>query len=153
MPHGSCPFWPENACDGPREAAPLLRLRDELLSAGLRERVETGLAVVVGGSPVGDDPAALLQTLEGRIERPVIDEQHVVGLLFDGTRNTLPVLYAEHERAQNQEINGSLQACASLLYTFSSRHATGVWAHSGRMSTQACQGLSLTARRARRSAG
>ena len=39
----------------------------------------------------------------------MIDQQRLVGLRFDRPRNPLPVLRAEHQRAQDQQIERPLQ--------------------------------------------
>src|SRR4051812_13410989 len=48
----------------------------ELFSSGGAEPVELGAAVVLGRSPRGLDPAAVLQPMEGGIERTLIDLEH-----------------------------------------------------------------------------
>ena len=51
-----------------------------------RQRVEARPAVVVGRAPFGVDEPALLEPLQRRIQRAVIDDQHVVGLAAGSAR-------------------------------------------------------------------
>src|SRR5439155_21259588 len=91
----------QNPSDGRGQAPPLIGLRRQLPPAFLAECVKPRAAVVVRASPLGVDPSAVLETLQGGIERSVIDEQRVVRLLPDGAGDALSVLRAEDERAQD----------------------------------------------------
>src|SRR5438046_1586256 len=74
-------FGPEHAHDGLGDPPPLALLPRELLAPFLRQRVEAGAPVAVGGSPFRVDEAARLEALQRRIERPVVHDEDVVGLL------------------------------------------------------------------------
>ena len=54
------------------------RSRCELPSSGLRERIELRAPVVLARTPLGGDPAFLLQLVERRIERAVADAEDVL---------------------------------------------------------------------------
>ena len=114
---------PEHAPDRGHDPAPAAGGACELGAARARERVETGPAVVVGGPPLRVDPAPRLQALQRRIERSVLDEQHVVGGLLDGPRDALAVLRAEHERAQDQEVQRALEQ-GHAVDVVTGRHST-----------------------------
>jgi len=48
-------------------------------------------------TPLGADEAARLEALQRRVERAVIDDRHVVGLLLNEAGDSLPVLAAEDQ--------------------------------------------------------
>src|SRR4029079_10532104 len=56
-----------------REAVPFLDLFAEGFAAGFGERVVACAPVVLGGLPVALDPATMLEALERRVERALID--------------------------------------------------------------------------------
>src|SRR5262245_7864058 len=70
----------EDAHDRRRDLAPLTLLARQLGTAGLGERVEPRLPVVVRHTPVGFDETALLEPLQRGIQRAVLDDQDIVGL-------------------------------------------------------------------------
>src|SRR5689334_24179163 len=113
-------FRPENAPDGPGERAPLAALFEQLFAALGSERVKPRLAIVRRDAPLRRNPALRLQPLQRRIQRAVLDQQHVFGLFLDNARDALPMLWAKHQRAQNQQIEGALQESDS------GRHLTQV---------------------------
>lgn len=45
----------------------------------------------------------------------MIDQERIFGLLFDGARDSLPVLRAEHKGAQDQQVECALQEGDALL--------------------------------------
>ena len=126
----------EHPHDRGGDAPPLAFLANELASALARQRVEPRLAVVLRRSPVRLDELTLFQPLQRRIERPVIDDQDVVGLVLNRARDGLSVLRAEDERAQDQQVERALQVRGVLAVgPLSDRHSTRVCVCSGRMST------------------
>src|SRR5262245_53951609 len=59
-------------------AVPALGGDLELFAAGAGEGVILGAAVVLGGPPLGLDPALLLHAVEGGVERTLVDLQRAL---------------------------------------------------------------------------
>src|SRR5919197_91839 len=117
----------EDAHDRSRDPAPFALLVNELLAPFARQRVEARAPVVLRRAPVGVDEAALLEPLQSRIERPVIDDEHVVGLALDGACDSLTVRGPEDERAKDEQVERPLQVRAVLAVgPLSYRHYTRV---------------------------
>ena len=93
---------PEHPHDRRGDAAPLPLFVDELLAPLAGQRVEARLAVVLGGAPRGVDEAAVLEPLQRRVERAVVDDQDVVGLALDRAGDALAVLRAEDQGPQDR---------------------------------------------------
>src|SRR5262249_9805668 len=74
-----------------RHPFPILGFLLQLLTPGPGERVETSLAVVVRGSPLGRDPTPLFQTQERRVERALVHTQQLLRNLLDPPRQAKPV--------------------------------------------------------------
>src|SRR5256886_15904174 len=118
---------PEHPRDGGRDPPPFALLARELLPPLFRQRVEARAPVAVGGPPLRVDEAARLEALQRGIERPVIDDEDVVGLLLDDPGDPLPVLRAEDERPEDEQVERALQMRAVLaVHSFSNRHSTQV---------------------------
>lgn len=77
--------------------------------AGLGDRVEARSAVIVGSAPFRRDPALRFETLQRRIQSPVIDDKHFFGSLLNGSRDPLSMLWAEHQLAQDEQIECALK--------------------------------------------
>src|SRR5262245_10290210 len=125
--HDSSLRRPQDSADGRGKPAPLTRLRGEVLPARLRELVEPGLPVVPGHAPFGFDPALVFQALERGIQRAVIDEDRVFGLVLDRAGDALTVLRAEDQRPENQQIEGALEQGNAVAFVSSGRHSTRAW--------------------------
>src|SRR5437667_5811661 len=126
---------PEDSSDRAGKLVPLACFMRELLAAELGEIVESRLAIVRRRSPFRRNPALRFKTLQRRIEGPMIHQEHVLGLLLYGARDSLSVFRAENERTQDEQVQRSLQQRdAGLL--FSGEHSTRVCAGSGKLSTQ-----------------
>src|SRR6266540_631538 len=78
----------ENRRDRSRQPIPVLALLVELFSSYPRERVEPGVAAGIGRRPLGAHPPALLETMEGRVQRALLHLQdvarHLLQPLGDG---------------------------------------------------------------------
>ena len=70
----------------------------ELLAAGPGQRVEARAPIVLGRAPVGGDPALMLEAVERRIERALLDAQQIVGNLLDTLGNRPAVHRLEGDR-------------------------------------------------------
>jgi hypothetical protein len=64
------------------QAVELLALGGELFATERRQRVVARAPVVLGGAPLGVDPAVQQQPLQRRVQRALADLQHVVGDLL-----------------------------------------------------------------------
>ena len=100
----------ENQLDGVNGAVPIASLSCEALFAGARDDVVLRPAIVVGCAPLGGNPAALLEALEHRVERALVDVKRVARELLDALTDAPAVhrlqgqgLEHEHlERARNE---------------------------------------------------
>jgi len=103
----SSPF--ENLADGGGDGRPAVFLIKQLFAAGRCEFVYTGAPVVLGGGPLGADPTALFQAMEGRVEGSLLDAEEA-GDGFDlrgdsvAMQRTAPV-----ENLEDQERKGALE--------------------------------------------
>src|SRR5690348_1298891 len=98
------------AADYSGNALPIFRFDRELLPAGSRERIESGLAVIFAGAPFRGDPAALEQSDERGVNRSLIETQGVFADLLDSPRNAVAVKRAHSlESLENHQIQGALQ--------------------------------------------
>ena len=67
----------------------------------------------------------------------MIDEENILGLLPDRACKALAVLPAKDQRAQNQEVECTLEERDSFVRDVLGGHPTRIYACSGRLSTQA----------------
>src|SRR5262249_38193337 len=81
----------QNFADGEREALPVLLFNVQLFAAGGCEFVKAGAAVVFRYAPLRLDPLFLLKTVEGGIERPFFNFEHLLGHLHDALADTIAV--------------------------------------------------------------
>ena len=71
--------------------------------------VELRLAVVLRGSPLGLDQALLLQPVERRVERALLDFQYVVGELVQAHGDAVAVVRPGAEALQDEQVERALQ--------------------------------------------
>jgi hypothetical protein len=102
-------LWPEHARNRLDESTPPVRFGRQLSSPCCGQGIESRPAVICRRAPCALDPPAVLEALECRIQRTVIDDERVTGALLDGASDTLAVLSAEEQDAQDEEIEGALQ--------------------------------------------
>ena len=67
------------ARDGAGQPQPAVELGLCRAASLPRQRVELGVAVVLGGAPFGLDQALLFHAIERRIERSLFHVQHIIG--------------------------------------------------------------------------
>src|SRR5262245_43132974 len=84
------------------EPVPATRFADELFASDRGERIEACAPVVLRRAPRSLDPSAVLEALEGRVQRSMVDEQRVAGSLLDDARDSLAVMRPEGEGAQDE---------------------------------------------------
>ena len=133
-PHGCCYLMPictsrlfrsENAAYRCRQPPPLLCLGQYLPSSRFSQAVEARFPVVIRSTPFSANPTARFQPLECRVKRSVVDEQCAVGLLLNGPGNPLAMLRSEYERAQDKQVERTLEQDDALFLITSGRHTTG----------------------------
>src|SRR6185503_1896201 len=82
--------------------------------------------------PLGRDPAALLEALEGGVERAVVDEDVVARRGLNRSGDALTVRASPGEGAQDEQVKGTLEQGLAVL----GRHTTRDYRALGRMSTE-----------------
>jgi len=108
---------PHDEGDGGREAVPLIEFDGELFLTGFGEGVELGDAAGFGGFGFGVDPTLLLETVEGWVERALLDEEDVAGGLLDAFGNGPAVDRLEGDGFEDEEVEGSLEEIVWLAHT------------------------------------
>src|ERR671914_491693 len=73
----------ENLPDRNGQLSPRRGVLFELLAAAARQLVVLRAPVVVGGTPAGLDPAFTLETVQGWVERPLLNQDDRIGDLLD----------------------------------------------------------------------
>ena len=106
-----------------------------MLAAERGQRVKASAAIVVRRPPRARDPIALLESLERRVKRSVIDQERVPGPRLDRERDAVAMMRSKCEHTEDEEIQRSLEERISRRVV-SSGHSTGVLNPSSRMSTR-----------------
>lgn len=104
----------ENLLDRHAELAPCLSLEFQLSHARLGQLVVLGATIIVRYPPSCLDPATPLETMQGRIERALLDAQHIARNLLHTFGNSPSVLSTGQQSAQNQEVQCPLGQFDSL---------------------------------------
>jgi hypothetical protein len=82
----------------------------QLAPPGGGQRIETGVAVVLGRADARLHPAALLEPQQRRIDRPLVERQRRSRHLLDPLRDAVAVQRPERvERLQHEQIEGAAQ--------------------------------------------
>src|SRR5262245_12856915 len=68
------------------------------------------------------DPTSFDETMERRIERSLLDLQHVLGAAFDGLGDRVAVRRPGSKSPQDQQVEGALQELETF-FVCSSRHS------------------------------
>src|SRR6185436_5036017 len=100
---------PHHLPHGGGEALPVFILDRELALSLRRELVEFGAAIVFGNSPARADPSLLLDPVQRRIERSLLDPQRVAGCLLDAQADAVAVQRPAFEHTQDQHVERALQ--------------------------------------------
>src|SRR3954462_2409722 len=120
----SCEF--HHAADGICHALPVPRFDRELTAARRGEVVILGAAAQLRNFPLGLDPALVLETMEGRIERALVDLQDVSRNLLDALGDGPAVQGILLQRAQDQQIERAGQQIWRSRHGVGSRHYAGL---------------------------
>src|SRR4051812_20429210 len=99
----------QDSIDGADDLVPAVRLFDELRTSVRRQPVVARAPVVLGGSPERRDPAAVLEAMERRIQRAVLDAEHFVRLVFDRVRDRVTVGRPQDEGFEHQHVERALE--------------------------------------------
>ena len=99
----------QNSSDGAHHPFPLSCFRRELLSAGARELIETCAAIELGRAPFRLDEALPFQSLQGRIQRAVIDEEIFFGGALNSYSDAVPMTRTKDQRLENQHVQSALE--------------------------------------------
>src|SRR5690349_5170353 len=81
----------QNLADARGQPCPVLLFFGELFAAELGERIEARVAILLGDAPVGAHPTRLFEAMQGRVERPLLDAQQLVGNGVDVGGDGVPV--------------------------------------------------------------
>ena len=111
----STPGRLHDARDGLHETAPFRVLERQLLFAGCRQSVVLRALLVLRQLPFRADPPLTLEAVEGRVERSMIDREHVIRARPDGEPDPVAMLWSLRERAQNQHVERALQELDAIL--------------------------------------
>src|SRR5512141_363947 len=85
----------QDAGDRRSQTIPVRPLLAELFAAETGERIEPGLATGVGRGPLGTKPTAFFETMQGGIQRALLNLEHGAGHLLQAPRDGIPVNRAE----------------------------------------------------------
>ena len=102
-----------------RQALPLRDLDVELFAAGFRQRVEARAAVVLGRSPVGHDPALVLEPVQRRIERALPHLEQIVRDLLNPLRDRPSVHRFQGDGPHYQKVESALQDVGLIAHALS----------------------------------
>ena len=106
----SLPFEAEDAADHAGNALPVFGFEVELLLAETGDGVEAGLAIVVGGAPLGFDPALLLEAEKGSVDGAFVELKNVFTELLDAAGDSEAMEWAHGmESLEDHEVQRSLQ--------------------------------------------
>src|SRR5208283_2767730 len=97
-------------------------------------------AAVGRSLPLRRDPAPLQKPLQGGIERAVVHQKLVAGLLFEKLRDTVRVVRAKLQAAQDQDFQRALQEFQALPWIVYRRHTTYIRQSGGGCQGPACRG-------------
>lgn len=69
------------------------------------------------------DPTLLQQPLEGRIQRAIINQEFILGLMLEKLRNPVSVVWSQLQAAQDQNFERALQKLEPLKSAVYRRHS------------------------------
>ena len=89
------------------ERRPGIGLVDELTAPRAGERIDLDAPVVVAGPPFAGEELPLLEAVERRVERALLDLKGAVGDLLDARENPVTVQLAERDGAEDEQIESA----------------------------------------------
>ena len=105
-----------------RHPLPFARFNGELTAARRREPVILGPAAELGHLPLSFEPALMLEPVQGRVERALVDLQHVFGNLLDALRDRPAVQGVLLQRAQDEQVERAGQQIGGSGHDVDCRH-------------------------------
>ena len=102
--------------DRVEELRPAVAFAQELRLAGRGQPVVLRLLVGFAGPPLRLQPAALLETMQGRIERAGLDLEQIVGLGADGLADAVAVLRAPLQDSEDEHVERALQQLEPAIF-------------------------------------
>src|SRR4030095_3593586 len=99
----------ENAGNGGGQLFPFIRLDVELLAASCRQSIELGATIVLGCALLESDPPTLDEAVQRRVQRSLLDQQHVVRTALDRLDDGMTVRGTEAQGPQDQQIESALK--------------------------------------------
>src|SRR5690242_14911350 len=91
------------------ERRPRRRFFSELLTSARRDPVVLSLPVVLGETPARFHEAALLEAVQGGIERAFLDAQRIVGHVLQPPRDAVTVRRSPRNGLEDEHIKRALQ--------------------------------------------
>jgi hypothetical protein len=107
----------DDEIDGGGEAAPVGGFFFELDAAGGGEGVELGLATGFGFRPLGFDPTFLFETVQGGIERALLNLENFARDLLNALGDGPAVLGFEREGFKDEEIESALDEIVGFAHS------------------------------------
>src|SRR3954466_6988463 len=98
----------ENRADRRREPIPRRALPSQRSATQRRERIELRAAVVLALAPLRRYPAVLLELVQGGVERPVADLEHLARDGLESLAHRPAVGGLEREHLEDQEVERAL---------------------------------------------
>ena len=99
----------QHQSDGRRQPVPRGELALELLTTFAGQGIKFCRATEIGGFPRGNDPPLVLEPMQRRIERPLLNGQHIVGQFLNALGDRPAVKGFTGDCFENQEVERSLQ--------------------------------------------
>src|ERR1051326_1800203 len=100
---------PQHAVDSVGQLLPVLGIRLELLSSRRSQSIETRAPSQFGDSPLGLDPALMLQPMQSRVKRTLIHFQDPFGHLFDSFGDVPAVFGIVLKSSKDEEVESALK--------------------------------------------
>ena len=113
----------KNHADNLSQASPALSLGLELRSALCGQPIKLCLASRLARAPLGDEKLLVLKTMEGWVERALLDLQSFFRDLLNALRNCIAVDWPERNDAEDQQVQRTL---GEIEFGWS-RHAYGFY--------------------------
>src|SRR5262245_37341289 len=107
----------QQQCDCRRQALPAGLFPFQVLATGSGQAIETGPTIVVGHPPRGRDPTVTFQTLQGRIQRALLQLEDIVRQLLDPLGDGPSVQRLQRNGLEYQEIHGALHEVDRLAHS------------------------------------
>src|SRR5882672_1416220 len=114
--------WSQNPPDRSRQLVPLACLHRQLPPSLDRQPVELCPPIVLRSALFDGNPPSLDQPVQRRIQRPLLDLQHIIRIELNSLGNGMPMRRPQSQRPQNQQVQVPLQQFNPFLALFS-RHS------------------------------